>query len=1059
MKKSTSKLGKLLRGCAMLAVFAVGSFAAEAQTFIYDGVVYKASGRNLTAQAATVKPANGDAPGKYTGDIVIPETIVYNDIEYTVTSVGTAFAKSEITSIVIGDGVTLIGRGAFQNCSMLKTVKLPATLTAQGLGGSAFQNCVSLEEISIPGGITDLSQSQVANCQSLRKITFEESEKALDLDVAFLGALDSLKALSEVVILRDISEKYMTSMDKRPFRNLKTLTTLTLGGKMTNVITSFFELTPALKKVTIGEGIATFGTNVFANSGIEEIALPNSLTVIPSSTFTGCKSLTKVTLGNAVTSIQDMAFYNAPVQQINIPQTIKNIGTMAFSGADLQGEIVLPETLTTLGDQAFAGNKGITVVTLPASLASMGNGVFANCTGITKYVVTEGNPTLSTAENGAVLLTNGGKTVIGVAAGSDLTTLAGDYTALGANAAFGASKLTAVNLPNCNNWGDHALDGTGITSLTLTGTIGRYVAANCAALTEITLDGTEIPYGVAMNATSLAKVNLLKDVIVIKQDALNGCAALEDLDLGPILAIIEADAFKGAGLKTITVTAANPAGMAEGVFTKDMDITVKVPVELVETYKNAGGWNNLNIVGDANLAASEANMGMPDGLYYAGTDGMLHAVYKDGGSDTYDVGGVPHTFQLAQFKNRIYGACAGQKFVYSATGAVDGDGKLFYISKVGGNVFQAVVLDNTDGNAYKDPFGLYVYGDLLYVNDRNVCIRKIPADAIALPRDFESWVENNYLAFYNNEFAYGCIKAGWAITKGTDAAGNPEPVYWVGMKYNGNGIYRFREEHVGTASKPGPKPENGAFLTKINPIFTTFHIDEAHGHMYIYLEVANASYEDKLVKGGLYRINVADLEANPNVEDFFELNPVLIDGSPVKYEGSSTNEHVGISQLSPDETNTYLYWCYRAPTQAEADANEAQDFTTMKGGKYWWADKFDATNPLHQSGIKRIKLGEANPEVEMVVPGVEGYGVTAVNYEGSSEGGVENIVVNTTERNLVYADGMLSVTEDAVVTVYNMAGLMVANVTLTAGQAISLDNLEAGVYIATTAKSVLKFVK
>lgn len=1057
MKTFTLNLKNAMRGLGLVAVFGLCSIAANAQTFVYDGVIYKASGSKLTAQKPGTKVTVGeDGPTAYTGDIKIPATISYSGKDYTVISIGSVFKGSAITSIEIADGVATISRGCFQGCVNLVSAKLPSDLTK--FNADLFNGCVKLAEITIPGTASEVASNQFKGCTGLKKLIIAEGESTLDLSAAAFvdGGTDSL---AEVIINRNIGDKY-TTMDSKPFRASKALEKVTIGGKMTSIPTSYFESATALKTVVFESNVTELGTNVFAGSGIENITLPAGITVIPSSTFQGCKSLNQVTLGDAVTSIQDMAFYNSTVKTVNFPATLKTIGQMAFSGTSLAGELTLPEALTSVGLQAFANNKGLTAINMPATLTTIGDGAFYGCTSVAKFAVAEGNEAYKTDATGAMLITADGLTLSAFAPASAMTAIAGEFTAVAPYAVYGAKGVTDINLPSCVNWGDYSLNGTSIEKLSVAGTIGRYVAANCAALKELTVDGAEVPFGIAANDAALTKVNLSEKLTTVKQDAFLNCTALENLNLGTICAILEADAFKGSGIKNMTVSATNPAAMAEGVFTAESGITVTVPVDLVDTYKTAAGWSYLNIVGDANLAAGPADMGMPHGLYYATPDGTIDVAYADGNFDTYDVGGVPHTFQLVQFKNRIYGASAGEKFVYSATSSVDGDGKLFYISKVGGQTFQAVVLDNTGNNAYKDPFGLYIYGSTLYVNDRNVCIRKISADAIALPQDYPSWVENNWLGFYGSPWSYGCIKAGWAITQGKNAAGEDEPVYWVGMKYNGNGIYRFREEHVGeSSSNPGAKPENGAFLCSLNPIFTTFYIDEANGHMYIYIEKAGTS-EANLVKGGLYRINLADLEATPDPTDFSKLNPVLIDGSPVKYEGSATNEHVGISQLSPDENGQYLYWCYRAPTAAEAAANEAQDYTTMNGGKYWAADKYDAENPLHHSGIKRIKLGEAQPTVEMVVSDVEGYGCIPVNYEGSTKpAGVDNIVVAPAQSVIAYANGALTVSEDALVTVYNVNGAIVAYATLTAGQSYSVEALPAGAYIATAGKSVVKFVK
>lgn len=1051
MKNYTLNLGTALKRSALVAVLGVGALAMNAQTFLYEGVVYKASGNKLTAQKPTTKPENGDAPGNYTGDIVVPGSLTYNGKDYVVTSIAGVFKGEPLTSIEIGAGVTTISRGCFQGCVNLTKAVLPSDLVT--INGDLFSGCTALEEVVLPGTAKEVASNQFKGCTALKKLTIAEGPTAIEISAAAFPE-GGTSALTEVVINREIGTKY-TDMNTKPFRGAPALTTVTLGGSMTSIPTSYFESAASLKTVNFEGNITSLGTNVFAGSGIEEITLPASITTVPASTFQNCHQLKKVTLGDAVTSVQDMAFYNSTLSEINFPATLKSIGQMAFSGTKLAGELTLPEGVTSVGLQSFAGNSGLTAVNLPATLSNVGDGAFMGCTGIAKFSVGEGSA--YTAESDGALLVHEGTTLKAFATASALNSISGAFTTVSPYAVYMAEGIASVDLPACQNWGDYCFSGTSIDKIAVQGTVGRYVAANCPKLTEVTIEGKEVPFGIVANDPALKIVNLSDKVATVKQDAFLNCTSLESLNLGSILAILEADAFKGAtALKNITVTAANPAAMAEGVFTPEMDITVTVPVDLVDKYKNATGWKNLTIAGDANLASGAADMGMPNGLYYAGTDDKLHCVYESGETDEYEVGGVPHTFQLVEFKNRIYGASAGKKFIYSATGGVDGDGKLFYISKVGGETFQAVVLDNAGGNAYKDPFGLYIYGDTLYVNDRNVCIRKIPADAIALPIGYPSWVENDWLGFYGAPWTWGCIKAGWAITQGENAKGDAEPIYWVGMKYNGNGIYRFREEHVGAAGKPGEKPANGVFLTGLNPIFTTFHLDEANGHMYIYIEKAGSG--DKLVKAGLYRINVADLEANPDPSDFSVLNPILVDGAPVKYEGSGDNEHVGISQLNPDEKGEYLYWCYRAPTEAEAASTEGQE--TPANGHYFWADKFDASNPLHQTGIKRLKLGEANPVVEMVAPGAEGYGVVATKYEGSKkQDGVNEVIVATPANTLAYVNGALTVQNAATVNVYNAAGYLVAYAALEAGESLSVDNLEAGVYVATDGNAVVKFVK
>lgn len=1051
----------LVKRTALLAVLGVAGLCANAQTFAYEGIIYKASGNKLTVQKAGTKVTTGEAgPDVYKGEINVPNDIVFGGKTYHVTSIASAFKGSEITKITLGDDIATIGRGAFQGCLQLTTVKLPANFVK--VQGDMFNGCTALTEISIPGKTNEFSSSQFKGCTALRKVIIEDGPEPLHLSVgAFIDGGNS--AIEELVINRAISDKYK-DVATQPFRGIQKLASVTIGGSFKKIPSSFLENCPALKTVTFTNEPTEMGTNVFAGSGIEEFTMPASLTTVTSSCFMGCKSLRKITLHSAVSSISAMAFYNSTLQEINLVDGLTTIGQMAFSGTNLQGALNLPATLTSVGLQAFANNTAITEVSVPASVTTVSDGAFMGCTSIAKYTVAAENEKYASDKDATMIYTKDGSTLIAFAPKCAATALTGDYTAVAPYAAYGATGLKTVTLDKCVNWGDYAFMRTGISTLSVAGTIGRYVAADCQELTSLVIAGAEVPFGIANNCAKLTDVTFTDDLTTVKQDAFNGCTALKSLDLGKILAIIEANAFANCGITNLKVTAANPASMAEGVFTAEMNgITVTVPVDLVDAYKKATGWSYLNIVGDANLAAGPADMGMPNGLYFASPDGNLYCAYdeQDGkGFDKYDVGGVPHTFQLLQFKNRIYGASAGNKFVYSATGAVDGDGKLFYISKVGGQTFQAVVLDNAGGNAYKDPFGLYIYGDTLFVNDRNVCIRKIAADAIALPQNYQSWVENNWLGYYGSPWTYGCIKSGWAITKTENDKGEEEPLYWVGMKYNGNGIYRFKDEHVGSANGAGAKPENNSFLTGSQPIFTTFYVDEANNHMYIYMERCGSG--DNYVKGGLYRVNIEKMEAMPEPTNFInDWQALLIDGSPVKFEGSATNEHVGISQLSPDEKGEYLYWCYRAPTKEEAEANEAQDFAAQsQSGKYWWADKYNENNPLHQTGIKRIKLGEANPTVDMVVPGAEGYGVVPVNYTGSKRpAAVADIIAPAAKADITISGDALVANSDATVAVYDMAGTMVAAARLKAGEAMSLSHLNAGAYIATANGAAVKFVK
>ena len=80
--------------------------------------------------------------GGYSGDIVIPSQIEYNNKTYNVTTIG-AFAFNNcdgINFVTIPEGVTTIQYCAFGDCINLTSVTLPNSL--KEIGEAAFARCI-----------------------------------------------------------------------------------------------------------------------------------------------------------------------------------------------------------------------------------------------------------------------------------------------------------------------------------------------------------------------------------------------------------------------------------------------------------------------------------------------------------------------------------------------------------------------------------------------------------------------------------------------------------------------------------------------------------------------------------------------------------------------------------------------------------------------------------------------------------------------------------------------------------------------------------------------------
>ena len=291
-----------------------------AHDFEVGGIYYKIIDETNKTVAVTYQGASPDSYfGEYTGEISIPETVVYDGEIFRVVSIGEgAFFACQVLRIVIPNSVTNIEYGAFFNCQRLGSITIPNGVTS--IGNSAFKGCTSLKEVCFEDGDSILSLGVNSyNKDGLGGGLFENCP----LEVLHLG--------------RDLSYYIEKSCGYSPFYNRS-----------------------RLKTVTIGNGVTRIGEYAFVGcSGLESIAISSSVIDIGYYAFLGCNELDSVTIPSSVKRIEYGAFLDcSKLKSITIPSNVVSIGNCAFSGCTSLKEVCFEDGDSTLCLGSNNDNRG-----------------------------------------------------------------------------------------------------------------------------------------------------------------------------------------------------------------------------------------------------------------------------------------------------------------------------------------------------------------------------------------------------------------------------------------------------------------------------------------------------------------------------------------------------------------------------------------------------------------------------------------------------------------------------------------------------------------------------
>ena len=156
-----------------------------------------------------------------------------------------------LTDLVIPNGITDIGHGAFKGCTSLTSVTIPNSVTS--IGSSAFDDCTSLTSVTIPNSVKSIGGNAFSGCSSLE-------------DVYYTGDVADWMAIA-------------------------------FGDYYSNPLCNGADLyiqNKLLTDLVIPNGITDIGDAFEDCTSLTSVTIPDSVTSIDSYAFDGCTNLTTI---------------------------------------------------------------------------------------------------------------------------------------------------------------------------------------------------------------------------------------------------------------------------------------------------------------------------------------------------------------------------------------------------------------------------------------------------------------------------------------------------------------------------------------------------------------------------------------------------------------------------------------------------------------------------------------------------------------------------------------------------------------------------------------------
>ena len=294
---------------------------------------------------------------------------VYNDMD----------AKNNLHTVIIEEGSTNLGSGAFWTCENLETIYFPKSITR--IDG-CFVDCYNLTDVYYAG--TEQEWNQITY--------WDDRDRKLlaSVNIHYNTPVPCGKNLSwslddaGTLTIQGTGEMFPFKKDTQStpwYNRIGEVKRIQIKNGVTDIGIGVFNGCYNLESVNIANSVTSIGAGAFNNCDkLRDIEIPNSVTNIGTGAFNYCHSISEISLPKSITSIGASAFYDcSALKKISIPDKVVEIPQSAFSKCISLENVILPDNIETIDDYAFHECEKLKEIVIPKSLKSLSQDAFYKC--------------------------------------------------------------------------------------------------------------------------------------------------------------------------------------------------------------------------------------------------------------------------------------------------------------------------------------------------------------------------------------------------------------------------------------------------------------------------------------------------------------------------------------------------------------------------------------------------------------------------------------------------------------------------------------------------------